>query len=1708
MLRTFRTIPFLFLFAATTFAQKSFQDGQAARAVIGQFTFTKGDQNPTGQILGGPGGIAWAGNRLYVADSNRLGATPNTNRVLVFDTTLVPTPYTDLTVFAPVQGLTNCYVCGTPAMFALGQDTLTPPTYTPQGQSTSVTAYYNGVNGSQDPAGSNPTENAWLYNATAVASDGVRLAVADTDNNRVLLWNSLPNGNQHPDLVVGQPDFNTLQAQQLGVVNATSMRGPQGVWIANNKLYVADTQDYRVLIWNSWPTKNNQAPDVVLGQPDFNHANAPPPSTTSPTAAANQLLNPVSVTADGGHVFVSDLGFNRVLIWNTISPGMDQNADVVIGQLDFIQTTANNSTVCGSQGTGIQGQCASSLNFPRFALSDGTRLFVADGGNDRVLIFDHIPTSNGVQANGILGQTNFQNDIVTSVSISIVSTEVDNTGGVDTTPSPTSLAYDGTNLYVTDPFNRRVLLFSPGDSRIPSAFDTGATVIPVVNWASEIIRQEGTVTFSVTAGGKITSGDTASIAIGENGTTNTYTYTEKNTDTLDNIAKALVAQINKSDPFVTALFGGPGSATVYLSSKATSGAASTSLGYDSITLTATASNTANITATASGSYLSAGNAATASPGALIEVNAPAGVTFTDNGSTYVAPLDGKSSVPNNVNGVQLYLDGFASPLFKVSKSQLVGQVPYFYGDRNSTSVYVRTTHNNGSVTVTNATPVYIAPANPGIFNAQQYPNQARPWPIAQARHQLGRPLAVISVDGSPTVGDTVSVYVNVNTQYKYTVQTGDTLQSVVNGLIALMQNDPNVTPSNGGAFTRLVLTATPAASNGGNGISISTGTGTASGGDSSCSVTSSATETLTPYGSSGNDSLCHPTITTCCAVVPGSLIYPGNPAVPGELISIAAAGMGGIQNAAGNDITGSVTTGFPYTGPAPPNNDVLSPNFVAATMGGESAQVIFAGLDTGSYGIYRVDVLVPTGLPTLDTTPLYIAQNAFISNTVTVAVGPAVSNPPPPPSVVTVSPINLSIDTPTTPALGSVTTVSGNVQIAGWAVDSSAAITNVAIQIDGITIGTATYGISRADVCPSYPTALNCPNVGYSYMFDTTRVSNGAHTLQVLVTDQNGLHRTNANGVDLFVNNDSAASHTHVSIDTPATTGEIYHGIVLFAGWATNDTSPIVSFKGYLDGAPIDGTQVKYGLSRPDVCAVTASPNCPNVGWNYVADLTLIPNSSTPGGTLVPHTFTLTAIAANGQQYTVSSQFIVNNFAPADLYSGPSITIDIPSATAGTLSGTTAVAGWVIDPFTTVSSVQVTVDGISFGNIPYGNPRGDVCAIFTNAPGCPNVGFSGNLDTTFLSDGKHTLGLTAFPAQGQPITLTRQITVGNLDTAANPVRVAIDTPSTSGQTTLSGTAALSGWTITDNSTAIQSVSVLVDGVASLAGTAFYGVSRPDVCAAYPGRPGCPNVGWSYSLDTTKLSNGPHMLQVTSTTVGAKRATAGAPFTVSNTAAATTRTVIDSPGPQSIPYAGILFASGWAVKASVAILSVNVTVDGIPNGTATYGVNRPDVCATYPGEPGCPNVGWTYSFDTTTLVDGTHIFGVTAFAADGTSNTVTSSFTVYNWTAATVINGVIDVPNGKVSTPYSGQVKLGGWLFLPNVSISSVLVSVDGVPFGNALSHQSRPDVPCSGPDCPNVGWNFTLDTTYLSNDLHTLAITGVTTSGQYVTQTQQFSTQN
>jgi hypothetical protein len=93
--------------------------------------------------------------------------------------------------------------------------------------------------------------------------------------------------------------------------------------------------------------------------------------------------------------------------------------------------------------------------------------------------------------------------------------------------------------------------------------------------------------------------------------------------------------------------------------------------------------------------------------------------------------------------------------------------------------------------------------------------------------------------------------------------------------------------------------------------------------------------------------------------------------------------------------------------------------------------------------------------------------------------------------------------------------------------------------------------------------------------------------------------------------------------------------------------------------------------------------------------------------------------------------------------------------------------------------------------------------------------------------------------------------------------VHIDLPASGA--TVSGTVTVAGWAIDNASTkgtAIGSVQVLVDG--TTVGTATYGASRPDVCAAYPGRPGCPNVGFSYSLNTATLASGSHTIMASAT----------------------------------------------------------------------------------------------------------------------------------------------------------------------------------------------------------------------------------------------------
>ena len=325
-------------------------------------------------------------------------------------------------------------------------------------------------------------------------------------------------------------------------------------------------------------------------------------------------------------------------------------------------------------------------------------------------------------------------------------------------------------------------------------------------------------------------------------------------------------------------------------------------------------------------------------------------------TTAVATPDANGNYPTtDFNGVQVYFDGIRAPILSVSPKQINTQLPYEVSGSNGVSAYVRTVHSDGTVTVTNAIGVPVVQENPGIF--AHGGSDPRP---ALAYHTSGNAIALVDVDGSITAGDVATITIGGNS-YNYTVQSTDTLQSVRDGMIALINANANekVTAAPAGEFTRIILTAKvggPA----GNGIQIA---GT---------VSTNSTLTISPLDSSE----------TCCANIAGSLVTADNPVVPGEVITIYATGIG--PTTLPDGLTVASITGQVYSGP--PLN-VPETNVDNAQVGGTTANVLSAGLAPGLMpGIYAVQLQISSSLPTNPVTQLYIAQNVFTSNIVTIPV--------------------------------------------------------------------------------------------------------------------------------------------------------------------------------------------------------------------------------------------------------------------------------------------------------------------------------------------------------------------------------------------------------------------------------------------------------------------------------------------------------------------------------------------------------------------------------------------------------------------------------------------------------------------------------------------------------------------------------------------------
>ncbi len=295
------------------------------------------------------------------------------------------------------------------------------------------------------------------------------------------------------------------------------------------------------------------------------------------------------------------------------------------------------------------------------------------------------------------------------------------------------------------------------------------------------------------------------------------------------------------------------------------------------------------------------------------------------------------------------------------------------------------------------------------------------------------------------------------------------------------------------------------------------------------------------------------------------------------------------------------------------------------------------------------------------------------------------------------------------------------------------------------------------------------------------------------------------------------------------------------------------------------------------------------------------------------------------------------------------------------------VSGTAADPGAFIVAVDVMIDGVNRAHtVPSGSPLTWSTTL--------------NLGALSIGPGDHTVAVRVTNSRGAwdnfPATPVK-FTV-DAGTAFQPL-VAIESPAEGD--TIKGRLALKGYAYMP-SLRILSVDTLIDGFV-IAGTA-YGASRADICGTLtPAPPNCPGVGFTGSFATVEASppipDGPHTLQVR------VRDSSGRLFlypskplniTVANGPAAPVIGVLEAPT-QGTTLSGTVTISGYVYSAGQKITSASVRVDGLTVGTAKIGVARPDVCASLPTADACPNIGFTFTLDTTLLQNGPHILGVRA-----------------------------------------------------------------------------------------------------------------------------------
>lgn len=244
------------------------QNFQPADTVVGQMNFESNLPNvmgigklPTAHTLNWPYGVFSNGKELWIADTGN-------RRVLYYHT--IPT-----TNFAGADEL-------------IGQDTFFDKDY--------------------------DNNNAvWPY-AVKISSNN-EMIIADTQYYRALLWSNWKDAlTKKAEIIIGQKNINDNGQNQYQLKpSANTLNWVYDGCFYNNGIAIADTGNSRILLYNKLPELSNAVANEQIGQPNFEtHGET---SLSMKSTIANEMYWPFAINACNELLLVADTGNHRILFY-------------------------------------------------------------------------------------------------------------------------------------------------------------------------------------------------------------------------------------------------------------------------------------------------------------------------------------------------------------------------------------------------------------------------------------------------------------------------------------------------------------------------------------------------------------------------------------------------------------------------------------------------------------------------------------------------------------------------------------------------------------------------------------------------------------------------------------------------------------------------------------------------------------------------------------------------------------------------------------------------------------------------------------------------------------------------------------------------------------------------------------------------------------------------------------------------------------------------------------------------------------------------------------------------------------------------------------------------------------------------------------------------------------------------------------------------